>query len=181
VLLSDTDIKKALEVGDISIEKMTIDSMQPASVDLHLSRWVRKFPSEGMVDPADDSDNSELIEVLGSYMMNPGEFMLASCTERIEIGNGYAGRIEGKSSLGRLGLLVHITAGFFDPGFKGYPTLELINSRNGPFMLYPGMKIAQMSFFRTMSPSSIPYGHGTSKYQNQGEEPAASKYYLNFQ
>lgn len=182
MLQSDTDIKLALASGTIVVDGLSVDAIQPASIDLHLSKWFRRFHKQAPnVDPKEEASDTELIECFnGVFMVNPHEFVLASCVERIELSASMAGRIEGKSSLGRLGLLVHTTAGFFDPGFKGHPTLELVNMRSVPFILYPDMKIAQMSFFRTESPATIPYGRGVNKYQDQGPEPVTSKYYLNF-
>jgi dCTP deaminase len=132
----------------------------------------------------DLTDLTELVEVADgeSFMLHPGEFVLGSTLERVAVPTDLVARVEGKSSLGRLGLVIHSTAGFIDAGFDGHVTLELANLANLPITLYPGMKIGQISFIKMTSPAEKPYGSGAkgSKYQGQ-RGPTPSRYFENFQ
>ncbi len=197
MLYSDQDIERALREGTVVIDGLVPGSIQPASVDFHLSDrpfkvwigWVANspFPSAGAalsppITPWEDQSH-EMEEVAfrdGTITLSPGAFALASTTERVKIGHRVAGRLEGKSSLARLGLIVHTTAGFFDPGFEGYPTLELLNVSPRPMLLRPDMPIAQMCFFEVMSKPKHLYGE-RGKYDQQGADPEPSHYFENFQ
>jgi dCTP deaminase len=153
-------------------------------VDLRLGREFRVFRNYRLpsIDPKQDLANLTELETIDDetpFVLHPGEFVLAVTMERVEIPNDIVGRLDGKSSLGRLGLIVHSTAGFVDPGFKGRLTLELTNIANLPVLLYSGMPVSQISFVRLTTPTDKPYGSDGSKYQGQmGPEP--SRYYLNY-
>lgn len=179
MLLSDVDIREVIMRGELVAEDVDDASIQPASIDLHLSPYFQVFDDDDyVIDPKQDQRHlAELVKVVDHFLMMPGQFVLGSTIERFGFNDSLAGRLEGKSSLGRLGLIVHTTAGFFDPGFIGYPTIELVNLRAQPLMLYPGMPVAQMSIFRLDSPSENPY---SGKYGNQSQVPALSKYFLNY-
>jgi dCTP deaminase len=186
VLLSDGDIKKELDSGRVKVEPFDPAMLQPSSVDVRLDRFFRVFENHkySVIDPAaEQSDLTRAVEVSGDeeFVLHPGEFVLASTYEVITLPDDVAGRLEGKSSLGRLGLLTHSTAGFIDPGFSGHITLELSNVANLPVKLYPGMKIGQLCLFRLSSPAENPYGSAKygSRYQGQ-RGPTASKSWLNF-
>lgn len=198
MIYSDRDIEIALSYGaprGLTIEGLVPGSVQPASVDFHLSdrpfkvwergvqraEWASPDPIVPWTDQADEmiSVPHGQHEGVPCFRLEPGQFALASTTERVEIGSGMAGRLEGKSSLARLGLVVHTTAGFFDPGFQGYPTLELLNVSPRPMLLRPGMPIAQMAFFRMTSEPKNLYG-ALGKYDGQGADPTASRYFENF-
>ncbi len=168
------------------IDGLDESCIQPSSVDLHLDRYFRLFRNHSIrvIDVREaQEDLTELVEVEGEHalVLHPGEFVLGSTSEAVGIPDDLVGRLEGKSSLGRLGLLIHSTAGFVDPGFTGHITLELSNVANLPITLYPGMKIGQISFLTMTTPADQPYGSGVlgSKYQGQ-RGPTPSKYYLNF-
>ena len=168
------------------IDGLDESCIQPSSVDLHLDRYFRLFRNHSIrvIDVREaQEDLTELVEVEGEHalVLHPGEFVLGSTSEVVGIPDDLVGRLEGKSSLGRLGLLIHSTAGFVDPGFTGHITLELSNVANLPITLYPGMKIGQISFLTMTTPADQPYGSGVlgSKYQGQ-RGPTPSKYYLNF-
>ena len=186
MLLSDGDIKKEIDSGRVKVEPFDPAMLQPSSVDVRLDRFFRVFENHmySVIDPAaEQPDLTRAVEIKGSdeFILHPGEFVLASTYEVITLPDDVAGRLEGKSSLGRLGLLTHSTAGFIDPGFSGHITLELSNVANLPVKLYPGMKIGQLCLFRLSSPAENPYGsykYG-SRYQNQ-RGPTASKSWLNF-
>mgnify|MGYP002757111829 CR=1 FL=1 len=186
VLLSDHDIRSAIESGDLGIEPFDPELIQPSSVDVRLDRFFRVFNNSRYTHIDPKRRMSELttpVEVAegDSFVLHPGEFVLASTLECFTLPPYLAGRLEGKSSLGRLGLLTHSTAGFIDPGFSGFITLELSNVANLPIVLYPGMKVGQLAIFKMSSPAEVPYGSAElgSKYQNQ-RGPTPSKYYLNF-
>ena len=186
MLLSDGDIKKELESGRVKVEPFDGAMLQPSSVDVRLDRFFRVFENHkySVIDPAaEQPDLTKAVELKGDeeFILHPGEFVLASTYEVITLPDDVAGRLEGKSSLGRLGLLTHSTAGFIDPGFSGHITLELSNVANLPVKLYPGMKIGQFCLFRLSSPAENPYGSAKygSRYQNQ-RGPTASKSWLNF-
>ena len=186
MLLSDGDIKKELDSGRVKVEPFDAAMLQPSSVDVRLDRFFRVFENHkySVIDPAaEQNDLTRAVEVAANeeFILHPGEFVLASTYEVITLPDDVAGRLEGKSSLGRLGLLTHSTAGFIDPGFSGHITLELSNVANLPVKLYPGMKIGQLCLFRLSSPSENPYGSEKygSRYQGQ-RGPTASKSWLNF-
>jgi dCTP deaminase len=187
VILSDVSIRKALAEGRIIIEPLGDDAIQPSSVDLHVDRYFRVFRNDTTpyIDPKEPQENlTELVEVLdeGAFILHPGEFVLGSTFERVALPDDLVSRLEGKSSLGRLGLLIHSTAGFVDAGWDGHLTLELSNVANLPIAIYPGMKIGQISFFEMTTPAAEPYGSKSvgSKYQGQ-RGPTPSRYYLNFE
>lgn len=182
MLLSDRDIRAEVETGRVVLEPYDEAMVQPSSVDVRLDRFFRVFENHRYphIDPASEQpDLTRLVETSGAdpFVLHPGEFVLASTFEVVTLPDDVAARLEGKSSLGRLGLLTHSTAGFIDPGFSGHVTLELSNVATLPIMLWPGMKIGQLCFFRLSSPAEHPYGsakHG-SRYQGQrGPTPSRS-------
>ena len=186
VLLSDRDITAQLDAGAISIDPFDPAMVQPSSVDVRLDRYFRLFDNHKYpyIDPAEEQpDLTRFVEVDAdeAFVLHPGEFVLASTYERVTLPDTIAARVEGKSSLGRLGLLTHATAGFVDPGFSGHVTLELSNVATLPIKLWPGMKIGQLCFFQLSSPAEHPYGsaHRGSHYQGQ-RGPTASKSFSNF-
>jgi dCTP deaminase len=186
VLLSDRDILDEIQANRIRIEPYDEAMVQPSSIDIRLDRYFRVFENHRYphIDPAaDQSDLTRMIETDGDepFILHPGEFVLGSTYEVLTIPDDLAARVEGKSSLGRLGLLTHATAGFVDPGFSGHVTLELANVATLPIKLYPGMKIGQLCFFRLSSPAQHPYGSAKygSRYQGQ-RGPTASRSYANF-
>ena len=186
MLLSDGDIKSEIKSGRVVLDPWDEGMVQPSSIDVRLDRFFRVFENHRYphIDPAEDQpDLTRLIEPKADdpFILHPGEFVLASTYEAVTLPDDIAARLEGKSSLGRLGLLTHSTAGFIDPGFTGHVTLELSNVATLPIKLWPGMKIGQLCFFRLSSPSQYPYGsavHG-SRYQGQ-RGPTASRSHLNF-
>jgi dCTP deaminase len=186
VLLSDRDIVRELEAGRIGLEPSDPDMVQPSSVDVRLDRYFRLFDNHKypFIDPAvDQPELTRLIEVAPDepFILHPGEFALGSTFEQVTLPDDVAARLEGKSSLGRLGLITHSTAGFIDPGFSGHVTLELANVATLPIKLWPGMKIGQLCFFRLSSPSANPYGSGPYGNRYQGQRgPTASRSFLNF-
>lgn len=186
MILSDHDIRDAISSGDLGIEPYDEALVQPSSVDVRLDKYFRVFNNSRYthIDPKREmEDLTTLVEVPDdeAFVLHPGEFVLGATFEKFTLPAHLAGRLEGKSSLGRLGLLTHSTAGFIDPGFSGYITLELSNVANLPIVLYPGMKVGQLALFQMSSPAEVPYGSGAlgSKYQGQ-RGPTPSKYYLNF-
>jgi len=186
MLLSDRDIKAELASGRIALAPYDPAMIQPSSIDVRLDRFFRLFDNHKYpyIDPAEDQPElTRLVEVEQGqpFILHPGEFALGSTFERVTLPDDVAARLEGKSSLGRLGLLTHSTAGFVDPGFTGHVTLELSNVATLPIKLWPGMKIGQMCFFRLSSPAEKPYGSSeySSRYQGQ-RGPTASRSYLNF-
>lgn len=186
MILSDQTILEELEAKRIVIEPLGADCIQPSSVDLHLDRYFRIFlnHSTRVIDVKERQDDlTQLVEIdpENAFVLHPGEFVLGSTSERVGIPEDLVARLEGKSSLGRLGLLIHSTAGFVDAGFEGHITLELSNVATLPITLYPGMKIGQISFMRMTTAAINPYGSSkrTSKYQGQ-RGPTASRYYENF-
>jgi dCTP deaminase len=186
VILSDRSIREELAAGRIVIDPFDEACLQPASVDLrcdNLFRVFRNYTSQVIDVKLDQRDLTELIEIgpEGYFILHPGEFVLGSTLERVALADDLVGRVEGKSSLGRLGLLIHSTAGFVDPGFDGHITLELSNVANLPITIYPRMKIGQISFLRMTTPAEHPYGSSTtgSKYQGQ-RGPTPSRYFENF-
>ena len=186
MLLSDRDIKKELAAGRIGLEPFTTDMVQPSSVDVRLDRYFRLFDNHKypFIDPAaDQPDLTQLIETSPdeAFILHPGEFVLGATFEQVSLPDDVAARLEGKTSLGRLGLLTHSTAGFIDPGFSGHVTLELSNVATLPIKLWPGMKIGQLCFFRLSSPAENPYGSGPYGNRYQGQRgPTASRSFQNF-
>jgi dCTP deaminase len=186
MLLSDRDLIDELKAGQLQLEPFDPALVQPSSIDVRLDRFFRVFNNHlyTHIDPAEQQDDlTSMVEVADGqpFVLHPGEFVLASTLEVITLGDQLAGRLEGKSSLGRLGLLTHSTAGFIDPGFSGHVTLELSNVANLPIRLWPGMKIGQLCIFRLSSPAEHPYGAAVygSRYQGQ-RGPTASRSYLNW-
>ena len=186
MLLSDTDLKAAVASGRLGVAPYDEAMVQPSSIDVRLDRWFRVFANHRYthIDPAREQEHlTELVEVddADPFVLHPGEFVLASTLEVITLADDLAARLEGKSSLGRLGLLTHSTAGFIDPGFSGHVTLELSNVASLPIKLWPGMKIGQVCVLPMTSPASEPYGSASygSRYQGQ-RGPTPSRSYLNF-
>ncbi|GAA1091503.1 MULTISPECIES: dCTP deaminase [Nocardiopsis] len=186
MLLSDRDIRSEIESGRVKIDPYDPGMIQPSSIDVRLDRFFRVFENHRYphIDPAvEQPDLTRLVEVGADseFILHPGEFVLASTYEVVTLPEDIASRLEGKSSLGRLGLLTHSTAGFIDPGFSGHVTLELSNVATLPMKLYPGMKIGQLCMFRLTSPAEHPYGSDRygSRYQGQ-RGPTPSRAYLNF-
>ena len=186
MLLSDRDIIAAVEAGHLVVDPWDAELLQPSSVDVRLDRYFRVFNNTQYthIDPGLQQDElTTLIEPKGDdpFVLHPGEFVLGSTLEVVTLPNDLAGRLEGKSSLGRLGLLTHSTAGFIDPGFTGHLTLELSNVANLPIMLWPGMKIGQLCLFRLSSAARNPYGSAAAGSRYQGQRgPTPSRSYLNF-
>jgi dCTP deaminase len=186
MLLSDRDLVVELKAGTLQLLPFDPELIQPSSIDVRLDRFFRVFNNHlyTHIDPAQQQDDlTALLEVADGepFVLHPGEFVLASTLEVITLGEQLAGRLEGKSSLGRLGLLTHSTAGFIDPGFSGHVTLELSNVANLPITLWPGMKIGQLCIFRLSSPAEHPYGAAVygSRYQGQ-RGPTASRSWQNW-
>jgi len=186
MLLSDRDIRSQVEAGRVKVEPFTSEMIQPSSIDVRLDRFFRVFENHkySVIDPSlEQSELTREVEVEPNkhFILHPGEFVLASTYEVITLPDDIAGRLEGKSSLGRLGLLTHSTAGFIDPGFSGHITLELSNVANLPVRLFPGMKIGQLCLIKLSSPAEHPYGSAIygSRYQGQ-RGPTASKSFLKF-
>lgn len=186
MLLSDRDLKAELASGRLGLEPYEAGLVQPSSIDVRLDRFFRVFNNSRYthIDPAAQQDElTSLVEPADdeAFVLHPGEFVLGSTLEIVTLPDDLAGRLEGKSSLGRLGLLTHSTAGFIDPGFDGHITLELSNVANLPIMLWPGMKIGQLCLFRLSSPAEHPYGSAVygSRYQGQ-RGPTPSRSYRNF-
>jgi dCTP deaminase len=186
VILSDRTLREEIAAGRIIIDPFEPSNVQPSSIDLRIDRFFRVFRNHttGIIDVKENQENlTELIEIGADdvFILHPGEFVLGSTAERVGVPVDMVARIEGKSSLGRLGVVIHSTAGFIDPGFDGHITLELSNVATLPITLYPGMKIGQVSFLRMTTPADHPYGSGPlgSKYQGQ-RGPTASRYFENF-
>ncbi len=187
MVLSDRTIRRFLDEGRIGIDPYEDDLLQPSSVDVRVDRYFRvfrnaRYPYINVKEPMDDL--TELVEVDGdeAFILHPGEFVLGSTLERITLPDDLVARLEGKSSLGRLGLLIHSTAGFIDPGWDGHVTLELSNVANLPITIFYGMKIGQLSFVQLSEPAEHPYGAAGigSKYQGQNG-PTPSRYWKNFE
>ena len=186
MLLSDRDILAEIDSGRVRVDPWDEAMLQPSSVDVRLDRYFRVFENHRYphIDPAaDQQELTREVEPAGDepFILHPGEFVLGSTLEEVSLPADIAARVEGKSSLGRLGLLTHATAGFVDPGFSGHVTLELANVATLPIKLYPGMKIGQFCFFRLSSPALHPYGSQQygSRYQGQ-RGPTPSRSYANF-
>ena len=186
MLLSDRDILAEIDAGRIGLDPLDKGLIQPSSIDVRLDKFFRVFDNHKYphIDPAaDQSDLTRQVEVKGdeTFVLHPGEFVLGSTYELVSLPDDVAARLEGKSSLGRLGLMTHSTAGFIDPGFSGHVTLELANVATLPIKLYPGMKIGQLCYFRLTSPADNPYGSEKygSRYQGQ-RGPTASRSHQSF-
>jgi dCTP deaminase len=186
VLLSDRDILAEIDKERVQLDPFEPDMVQPSSIDVRLDRYFRVFENHKYphIDPAaDQPDLTRMVEPEGDepFILHPGEFVLGSTYEVVTLPDDVAARLEGKSSLGRLGLLTHSTAGFIDPGFSGHVTLELSNVATLPIKLWPGMKIGQLCFFRLSSPAENPYGSAKygSRYQGQ-RGPTPSRSFQNF-
>jgi dCTP deaminase len=187
MVLSDRTIRRLLGEGRIGIEPYEEGLLQPSSVDVRVDRLFRVFRNSRypFIDVKQEMEElTELVEVAPdeAFILHPGEFVLGSTLERITLPDDLVARLEGKSSLGRLGLLIHSTAGFIDPGWDGHVTLELSNVANLPITIYYGMKIGQLSFVQLSEPAEHPYGTGElgSKYQGQ-IGPTPSRYWKNFE
>ena len=187
MVLSDGDIRAEIEAGRIVLEPYVPEAVQPSSVDLHLDNRFRVFRNSRYpyIDVREEQPElTELVEIRDDepFILHPGEFVLGSTLERVELPNDLVARLEGKSSLGRLGLLIHSTAGYVDPGWEGNLTLELSNVANLPITLYDGMKIGQISFQRLSSPVEMAYGDSRlgSRYRGQ-RDPTASLYHRDFE
>jgi dCTP deaminase len=188
VVLSDRTISRLLDEGKIEIDPYEPSLLQPSSVDVRVDRFFRvfhnaRYPFIDVKQPQEEL--TELVEIKDDekpFILHPGEFVLGSTLERVRLPDDLVARLEGKSSLGRLGLLIHSTAGFIDPGWDGHVTLELSNVANLPITIYYGMKIGQLSFVQLTEPASAPYGSKGfgSKYQGQ-TGPTPSAYWKNFQ
>jgi dCTP deaminase len=186
MVLSDRTIQRLIDEGRIEVDPYDASLLQPSSIDVRVDRYFRvfhnaRYPFIDVKEPQEEL--TELVEVEGEspFILHPGEFVLASTLERIRLPDDLVARLEGKSSLGRLGLLIHSTAGFIDPGFDGHVTLELSNVANLPITIYVAMTIGQLSFLQLSEPAETPYGSGElgSKYQGQ-RGPTPSRYWQNF-
>ncbi len=186
VLISDRDIRKEIDARRIVLEPYLPEMVQPSSVDVRIDRFFRLFDNHkyAHIDPQlEQPELTRLVEVDPDepFILHPGEFVLGSTYETVTLPDDVAARLEGKSSLGRLGLLTHSTAGFIDPGFSGHVTLELSNMATLPIKLWPGSKIGQLCFFRLSSPAEYAYGSGQYGNRYQGQRgPTASRSHLNF-
>jgi dCTP deaminase len=186
MILSDVDIRKEIESGRIVIDPFDPAAIQPSSIDLHVDDRFRVFANSRYpyIDVKKEMPGlTEVVEVADPdpFILHPGEFVLGSTLERVAIPDDMVARLEGKSSLGRLGLLIHSTAGYVDPGWDGFLTLELSNVANLPITIYPGMKIGQISFFRLSTPAERPYGSTETRSKYQGQRgPTASRFFEEF-
>ncbi|MBD9697899.1 dCTP deaminase [Flavimobilis sp. GY10621] len=186
MLLSDRDIRAELDASRVVLDPYDPSMIQPSSIDVRLDRFFRLFDNHRYphIDPSTEQpDLTRLVETPPDepFVLHPGEFVLGATYEQVTLPDDIAARLEGKSSLGRLGLLTHSTAGFIDPGFSGHVTLELSNVATLPIMLWPGMKIGQLCFFRLSTPAENPYGSAVygSRYQGQ-RGPTASRSWQSF-
>jgi dCTP deaminase len=186
MILSDVDIRKEIESGRIVIDPFDPAAIQPSSIDLHVDDRFRVFATSRYpyIDVKKEMPGlTEVVEVADPdpFILHPGEFVLGSTLERVAIPDDMVARLEGKSSLGRLGLLIHSTAGYVDPGWDGFLTLELSNVANLPITIYPAMKIGQISFFRLSTPAERPYGSTETRSKYQGQRgPTASRFFEEF-
>lgn len=186
MLLSDRDIRAQIAAGRVTLSPWDPDLVQPSSVDIRLDRYFRVFENHryAVIDPAaDQTDLTREVTPQGDdpFILHPGEFVLGATYEQVRLPDDIAARLEGKSSLGRLGLLTHSTAGFVDPGFTGHITLELSNVATLPILLYPGMKIGQLCFFQLSSPADHPYGTSAARSHYQGQRgPTPSRSHEGF-
>ncbi|MDR1015870.1 MAG: dCTP deaminase [Coriobacteriales bacterium] len=179
--LSDVDIRQQIAAGRVVLDPFNPQDIQPASIDVHLGEQFRVFRQSryAFIDPTkEQEDLTELVcaSVERPFILHPGEFVLGTTAECVTIPDDILARIEGKSSLGRIGLLIHSTAGYVDPGWHGYLTLELSNVANLPILLRPGMKIGQIALEEMSSPAALPYGSKQlgSHYQGQVGPTAAA-------
>ncbi|NIA23941.1 MAG: dCTP deaminase [Gammaproteobacteria bacterium] len=184
MIFSDRTIKEAVASGRIVVDPFDESFVQPSSVDLRVDRFFRVFENHryAQIDPKQSQEDLTTLVETGvdePFMLHPGEFVLGSTLERVRLADDVVARLEGKSSLGRLGLLIHSTAGFVDPGFDGYLTLELSNVAKLPIAIYPGMRIGQISFYELTTPADRPYGTAGSKYQGQ-RGPTPSRIHQDF-
>ena len=186
MILSDRTIREEVAAGRIVIDPFDPDCVQPSSVDLHCDGVFRTFhnaryPFIDVRQPMEDLTEEVKVPEDEAFILHPGEFVLGATRERVALPDDLVARLEGKSSLGRLGLLIHSTAGYVDPGWDGYLTLELSNVANLPITIYPGMRIGQISFFRLTTAAEHPYGSGAagSKYQGQ-RGPTPSRFFEEF-
>lgn len=184
MILSDRDILLKIKKGELKIEPFEKSCLQPSTVDLHLSPEIRVFDNWeiGIIDVKQKADASRLVKIFQEgFIIHPGEFLLGATVEKITLPDDVAAKLEGRSSLGRLGLVIHATAGYVDPGFSGWLTFELSNLSRLPIKVYSGMKLAQICFFQMSSKVLHPYGSKKlgSKYQGQ-KGPTASKIWLDF-
>lgn len=186
MLLSDRDIRTSLDEGRIQLDPLDRGLIQPASIDVRLDRVFRLFDNHrySVIDPAHPQPGLTRRVVAADddpFVLHPGEFVLGATLECVTLGDDIAARLEGKSSLGRLGLLTHSTAGFIDPGFSGHVTLELSNTATMPILLYPGMRVGQLCFFSLSTPAENPYGSAALGSHYQGQRgPTASRSHLRF-
>jgi dCTP deaminase len=186
MILSDVTIREEIAAGRIVIDPFDASCVQPSSVDLHVDSRFRVFANSRYpyIDVKREMpDLTELVEGAAGepFILHPGEFVLGATLERIALPNDLVARLEGKSSLGRLGLLIHSTAGYVDPGWDGYLTLELSNVANLPITIYAGMKIGQISFFRLSTAAAAPYGSRATRSKYQGQRgPTASRFFEEF-
>ena len=186
MLISDRDIRAQIDAGRIVLDPFEPAMVQPSSVDVRIDKLFRLFDNHkyAHIDPAEEQPElTRLVEVADDepFILHPGEFVLGSTYETVTLPDDVAARLEGKSSLGRLGLLTHSTAGFIDPGFSGHVTLELSNMATLPIKRWPGSKIGQLCFFQLSSPAEHPYGSGEYGNRYQGQRgPTASRSHLNF-
>ena len=187
MVLSDHSIREALDTGRLVVEPLGENAIQPASLDIRLDAHFRVFRNHRQAyidirEPMEDLTEAHSIAPDEPFVLHPGEFVLGSTVERVELADDLVARVEGKSSLGRLGLLVHATAGFVDPGWKGHLTLELSNVATLPIRLYFGMKIGQLSFQNLTTKADRPYGHPDLQSRYQGQTlPTASRIHRDFQ
>ncbi len=187
MVLSDRTIKEMVQAGAIGIDPLDPKDIQPASVDVHLDGKILVFRNHHRPHIDIHEDMGGLTEMVEfdeekAFILHPGEFVLGSTLEHITLPDDLVARLEGKSSLGRIGLLIHSTAGYVDPGWRGHLTLELSNVANLPITLYYKMKIGQISFLQLSTPVDNPYGSSElgSKYQDQ-TAPTASRVHRDFQ
>jgi dCTP deaminase len=186
MILSDHTIREELAAGRIVVEPFDDECVQPSSIDLHVDSEFRVFQNNRYPFIDVRTEQPDLTELVGvkpgePFILHPGEFVLGSTQERVALPDDLVARLEGKSSLGRLGLLIHSTAGYVDPGWDGNLTLELSNVANLPITIYPGMKIGQISFFRLSTPADGPYGSSSTKSKYQGQRgPTASRFFEEF-
>ncbi|MDR1033879.1 MAG: dCTP deaminase [Bifidobacteriaceae bacterium] len=186
MLISDKDIQSFIDDGDIVLEPYAGELLQASSIDVRLANQFLVFDNHkyAYIDPAEEQDGlTRMVEVKDGdpFILHPGEFVLGSTVEKLSLCSSVAARLEGKSSLGRLGILTHSTAGFIDPGFSGSITLELSNISRLPVKLWPGMRIGQLCFFLLSSPSAIPYGSANASSHYQGQiGPTSSRIYDGF-
>lgn len=186
MLISDKDLRIAVKNGELELTPFDPDSIQPASIDVRLDRYFRIFDNHRypFIDPSEQQPElTRIIEIPQGepFVLHPGEFVLASTFEQVRLGLNLAARLEGKSSLGRLGLITHSTAGFIDPGFDGHVTIEISNVATIPIKLWPGMKIGQICYFRLSS--QVEYAYGSQRYGSRylGQKgPTASRSWQNF-